>query len=65
MLSDGLAKVMNMVITVTQSILIKERNIVGGVMVVNEMVDLTKKNNDCLILKWILENHILDTFLNV
>ncbi|KAK2439527.1 hypothetical protein QL285_024184 [Trifolium repens] len=50
-LTDRLAKVMNMVITVSQSIFIKERNIIGGVMVANEMVDLTKKNKNCLMLK--------------
>jgi hypothetical protein len=31
--------------------LAKERNIIGGVMVANEMVDLTKKNKNFLMLK--------------
>ncbi|MCI86803.1 RNA-directed DNA polymerase (Reverse transcriptase), partial [Trifolium medium] len=43
---------MNSVVANTQSAFIKGRNLVDGVLVVNEIIDLTKKSGrECLILK--------------
>ncbi|MCH79506.1 LINE-1 reverse transcriptase like [Trifolium medium] len=51
-LAARLAKVMDSVVATTQSAFIKGRNLVDGVMVVNEVVDLAKKSGrPCLILK--------------
>jgi hypothetical protein len=51
-LASRLAKVMNLLITPNQSAFIKERNLVDGVLVVNELVDLAKRQGkECLILK--------------
>jgi len=44
-LSRRLAKVMNLIISTTQSTFIKGRNLVDGMLVVNELVDYTKKMN--------------------
>jgi hypothetical protein len=51
-LTNRLAKVMSPLIAHTQSAFIKGRNLVDGVLVVNEVVDLAKKfEKDCLIFK--------------
>jgi hypothetical protein len=42
-LTNRLAKVMNSIFASTQSAFIKGRNLVDGVLVVNEIVDLAKK----------------------
>ncbi|GAU23391.1 hypothetical protein TSUD_334390 [Trifolium subterraneum] len=50
--SARLAKVMNPLIASNQSAFIKGRNLVDGVLVVNEVVDLAKRTGkDCLIFK--------------
>jgi len=51
-LAVRLTGVMNSIISSTQSTFLKGRNLVDGVLVVNEIVDLAKKTNRrCLILK--------------
>jgi len=51
-LATRLAKVMNSIISGSQSAFLKGRNLVDGVLVVNEVVDLGKKSRrECLILK--------------
>jgi hypothetical protein len=51
-LAKRLAKVMDLVISSNQSAFIKGRNLVDGVLVVNEVVDWAKKTkNECLIFK--------------
>ncbi|GAU36760.1 hypothetical protein TSUD_213250 [Trifolium subterraneum] len=51
-LAKRLAKVMDSIITSNQSAFIKGRNLVDGVLVVNEVVELAKKSKrDCLIFK--------------
>ncbi|PNX96151.1 cysteine-rich receptor-like protein kinase, partial [Trifolium pratense] len=51
-LAARLSIVMNSIIASSQSAFIKGRNLVDGVMIVNEIVDLAKKTGkDCLILK--------------
>jgi hypothetical protein len=51
-LARRLAKVMDSVIGSNQSAFIKGRNLVDGVVVVNEVVDLAKRTNrECLIFK--------------
>ncbi|MCH79402.1 LINE-1 reverse transcriptase like [Trifolium medium] len=48
----GLAKVMNSLVAPNQSAFIKGRNLVDGVLVVNEVVDLAKRSGkQCLIFK--------------
>jgi hypothetical protein len=47
-----LAKVINPIISPNQSAILKGRNLVVGVMVINEIVDFARKfNKECLILK--------------
>lgn len=43
MLATKLAKVMNLVVTTTQPTFIKGRNLVDGVMVMSEVIDMAKK----------------------
>jgi hypothetical protein len=51
-LARRLASVLNSVISPTQSAFLKGRNLVDGVLVVNELVDYAKKaKKDCLIFK--------------
>lgn len=51
-LAGRLAKVMNSVISKYQSTFLKGRKLVDGVLIVNEVVELTKlRNRECLILK--------------
>jgi hypothetical protein len=51
-LAKRLAKVMDSVISSNQSAFIKGRNLVDGVVIVNEVVDWAKKaKKDCLIIK--------------
>ncbi|GAU20845.1 hypothetical protein TSUD_120370 [Trifolium subterraneum] len=51
-LAARLAKVMDTVVASTQSAFIKGRNLVDGVMVVNEVIDLARKTGrKCLVLK--------------
>ncbi|GAU25119.1 hypothetical protein TSUD_274080 [Trifolium subterraneum] len=51
-LAGRLAKVMDLVVATTQSAFLVGRNLVDGVLVVNEVVDLAKKSGKpCLILK--------------
>jgi hypothetical protein len=51
-LANRLAKVMNSIIPTTQSAFIKGRNLVDGVMVVNEIIDLAKKTGrECMVFK--------------
>jgi hypothetical protein len=51
-LAARMAKVMNCIVSTNQSAFIKGRNLVDGVMVVNEVVELAKKAGiDCLIFK--------------
>jgi len=51
-LAYKLSKMMNSIIFGSQSAFLKGRHLVDGVLVVNEVVDLTKKSNrECLILK--------------
>ncbi|GAU34029.1 hypothetical protein TSUD_16170 [Trifolium subterraneum] len=51
-LAKRLAKVMDTIIASNQSTLIKGRNLVDGVLVVNEVVELAKKSKrECLIFK--------------
>ncbi|MCI10933.1 LINE-1 reverse transcriptase like, partial [Trifolium medium] len=51
-LAARLAKVMDSVVASTQSAFIKGRNLVDGVMVVNEVIDLARKTGrGCLVLK--------------
>jgi len=51
-LARRLAKVMNRIISLNQSAFLKGRNLVDGVLVINEIVDYAKKfNKECLILK--------------
>jgi hypothetical protein len=51
-LASRLSKVMNTLIAPNQSAFIKGRNLVDGVLVVNELVDLAKRQgNKCLIFK--------------
>ncbi|WJX12703.1 hypothetical protein P8452_03171 [Trifolium repens] len=51
-LASRLSKVMNFLIAPNQSAFIKGRNLVDGVLVVNELVDLAKRQGkECLILK--------------
>jgi hypothetical protein len=43
---------MDSVVATTQSVFIKGRNLVDGVMVVNEVIDLAKKTGkECIVLK--------------
>jgi hypothetical protein len=56
-LAKRLSKVMNSLVASTQSAFLKERYLVDGVMIVNEIVDLAKKSGrGCLILKVDFEN---------
>ncbi|MCI31965.1 transposon TX1 putative protein, partial [Trifolium medium] len=51
-LTNRLAKVMNLLVASNQSTFIKGRNLVDGVLVVNEVVDLAKRSGKkCLIFK--------------
>ena len=51
-LANRLSKVMNSIISVSQSAFLKGRHLVDGVLIVNEVVDLEKRENrECLILK--------------
>ncbi|MCH84888.1 LINE-1 reverse transcriptase like, partial [Trifolium medium] len=51
-LAARLSKVMNSIIASSQSAFLKGRNLVDGVLIVNEIVDLAKKTGkECLILK--------------
>jgi hypothetical protein len=51
-LASRLAKVMDSLVAPTQSAFLKGRNLVDGVLVVNELVDLAKRQNkQCLIFK--------------
>jgi hypothetical protein len=51
-LAARLAKVIDSVVASTQSTFVKGRNLVDGVMVVNEIIDLAKKSGrPCLVLK--------------
>jgi hypothetical protein len=51
-LAGRLAKVMNSLIALNQSAFIKGRNLVDGVVVVNEMVDLARRTGkECIIFK--------------
>jgi hypothetical protein len=51
-LAARLAKVMDSLVATTQSAFVKGRNLVDGVMVVNEVIDLAKKTGKaCLVLK--------------
>jgi hypothetical protein len=51
-LASRLAKVMNTLIAPTQSTFIKGRNLVDGVLVMNELVDLARRQRkQCLIFK--------------
>jgi hypothetical protein len=51
-LAARLAKVMDSLVATTQSAFIKGRNLVDGVMVINEVIDLAKKSGRaCIILK--------------
>jgi hypothetical protein len=51
-LTARLARVMNSIVEPTQSVFLKGRNLVDGVVVVNEVVDLARRNGQsCLILK--------------
>ncbi|GAU28852.1 hypothetical protein TSUD_21890 [Trifolium subterraneum] len=52
LLAARLAKVIDSVVASTQSAFIKGKNLVDGVMVVNEVIDLAKRSGrDCLVLK--------------
>jgi hypothetical protein len=51
-LASRLTKVMDSLVAPTQSAFLKGRNLVDGVLVVNELVDLAKRQNkQCLIFK--------------
>jgi hypothetical protein len=51
-LAFRLARVMDSLVAQTQSAFLKGRNLVDGVLVINELVDLAKrKNKQCLIFK--------------
>jgi hypothetical protein len=51
-LANRLSKVMNVIIAPTQSVFLKNRNLVDGVLVVNEVVDLAKKTGrECMVFK--------------
>lgn len=51
-LASRLSKVINSIISVSQSAFLKGRHLVDGVLIVNEVVDLAKRaNRECLILK--------------
>lgn len=51
-LARRLAKVMDSIISSSQSVFIKGRNLIDGVLVVNKLVDFAKKSKrECLILK--------------
>jgi len=51
-LASRLSKVMNSIISGSQSAFLKGRHLVDGVLVVNEVVDLAKRSKrECLILK--------------
>jgi len=51
-LAKRLSKVMNSIISVSQSTFLKGRHLVDGVLIVNEVVDLAKRaNQECLIIK--------------
>lgn len=52
LLASKLVGVMNSVISQSQSAFLKGRNLVDGVLVVNEVVEMAKKlKHECLILK--------------
>jgi hypothetical protein len=51
-LTARLARVMDLIVASTQSAFLKGRNLVDGVVVINEVVDLAKRRGDsCIILK--------------
>ena len=51
-LANRLSKVMNSINSISQSAFLKGRHLVDGVLIVNEVVDLTKRaKRECLILK--------------
>jgi hypothetical protein len=51
-LANRLAKVMNSIIAPNQSAFLKGRNLVDGVLVVNEVIDLAKKSGkECMVFK--------------
>lgn len=51
-LARKLAKVMDSIISSSQSVFIKGMNLIDGVLVVNKLVDFAKKSKrECLILK--------------
>lgn len=56
MLATKLANVMNLVVTTTQPTFLKGRNLVDGVMVMSEVIDMAKKTYwDYIILEVDLE----------
>jgi hypothetical protein len=51
-LANRLSKVMNVIIAPTQFAFLKNRNLVDGVLVVNEVIDLAKKTGrECMVFK--------------
>jgi len=51
-LASRLSNEMNSIISVSQSAFLKGRHLVDGVLIINEVVDLAKRENrECLIFK--------------
>jgi len=66
MLAGRLAKVMNLVISKSQLAFLKGRNLVDGVLVVNEVVEVARlRNRECLILKVDFETRWIEVFWNI